>query len=94
MANGEIVTQYVLNPPKIKNIFVVTDIAYGKIIKKESTGDSILKVTMTARSAKVIVQMTKIVLESSVVEIYIIVVGGNVEDVLLNLSKQWNMMSI
>ena len=88
MENGEIVTQYVLNPPKIKNIFVVTDIAYGKIIKKESTGDSIRKVTMTARSAKVIVQMTKIVLESSVVEIYIIVAGGNVEDVLLNLSKQ------
>ena len=88
MVNGEIVTQYVLNPPKIKNIFVVTDIAYGKIIKKESTGDSIRKVTMTARSAKVIVQMTTIVLESSVVEIYIIVVGGNVEDVLLNLSKQ------
>ena len=88
MANGEIATQYVLNPPKIKNIFVVIGIAYGKIIKKELTGDSIRKVTMTARSAKVIVQTTKIVLESSVVEMYIIVAGGNVEDVLLNLSKQ------
>ena len=88
MANGEIATQYVLNPPKIKNIFVVTGIAYGKIIKKELTGDSIRKVTMTARSAKVIVQTTKIALESSVVEIYIIVAGGNVEDVLVNLSKQ------